>query len=133
MPTHTAYPAVEVMLRENARAYSNPATPRGCFIVLSATNYTPNSARIRDLLVDLRNQDRRLLLERLIRAVADKELPETVDTAALSAFVMTVLHGLSIQARDGADARALDSAVDMAILAWDRAIEQAVSRLQQSR
>lgn len=115
----TARRAVEAMLRDSARAYTDPSTPRGCLIVLSATTYTPNSAGIRDLLVDLREQDRRNLRRRLDHAMDEGELPATVDTAALTAFVMTVLHGLSIQARDGAGADILDAVVDTAMLAWD--------------
>jgi AcrR family transcriptional regulator len=121
----TAREAVVATLRENARAYTDPSTPRGCLIVLAATTYTPNSAAIRDLLADLRAQDRRQLQRRLDRAVAEGELPASVNTSALATFVMTVLHGLSIQARDGADAAALDAAIDVALLAWDQAVLRA--------
>jgi len=121
----TARRAVEAMLRENALSYCDPATPRGCLIVLSATTYTPNSTGIRDLLADLRDRDRKALRIRLHRAVAEDELPASVDTAALAAFVITVLHGLSIQARDGASTDALSAAVDVAMLAWDAVVQRA--------
>ncbi len=121
----TARRAVEGMLRDNARSYTDPATPRGCLIVLAATTYTPSSAGIRDLLADLRDRDRRDLRLRLDRAVTEGELPGSLDTAALAAFVMTALHGLSIQARDGASADALDAVVDLAMLAWDHTVQQA--------
>jgi hypothetical protein len=45
-------------------------------------------------------------------------LPGT-DTAALAAFYVTVLQGLSIRARDGASAQALGAIVDGATAAWD--------------
>jgi len=115
----TARQAVEAMLRDNAVSYSDPQTPRGCLIVLSATNYAPRSRGIRDLLAALREQDRRDVQLRLDTAVGEGELPASVNTAALTGFVMTVLHGLSIQARDGADAKTLDGIVDLAMLAWD--------------
>jgi AcrR family transcriptional regulator len=118
----TAREAVEAMLRDNARSYTDRATPRGCLIVLAATTYTPNSTAIRDLLIQLRDEDRRAVRMRLDRAATDGELPASVDTAALTAFVMTVLHGLSIQARDGATAGTLDSAVNVAMLAWDQMV-----------
>jgi hypothetical protein len=94
-------------------------------IVLAATTYTPSSVAIRDLLAGLRDQDRHHLQRRLDRAVAEGELPPSVDTSALATFVMTVLHGLSIQARDGADAATLDAAIDVAMLAWDQSVEPA--------
>jgi AcrR family transcriptional regulator len=120
----TARQAVEAMLRDNARSYTDPDSPRGCLIVLSATTYTPSSTGVRDLLTDLRDRDRRDLRTRLDRAVTEGELAVTVDTAALAAFVMTVLHGLSIQARDGASADALEAVVDLAMLAWDHTVQQ---------
>ena len=124
----TARQAVEAMLRDNARSYTDPATPRGCLIVLSATTCTPSSTGIRDLLTNLRDQDRHAVRMRLERAVTEGELPGSVDTAALAAFVLTVLHGLSIQARDGASADALDAVVDLSMLAWDQTVQRAQPR-----
>jgi AcrR family transcriptional regulator len=121
----TARQAVEAILRDNALAYTRPATPRGCLIVLAANTYTPSSTAIRDLLADLRDEDRSQLRARLDQAVAEGELPPSTDTAALTTFVMTVLHGLSIQARDGATAESLNAVVDVSMLAWDKTTEQA--------
>lgn len=92
--------------------------------MLSVTNDTPSSTGVRELLTDLRERDRRDLRMRLDRAVSEGELPAAVDTATMTAFVMTVLHGLSIQARDGASGDALDTVVDTAMLAWDHTVQQ---------
>lgn len=115
----TARSAVEAMLRDNAAMYADPATPRGCMIVLAANTYTPESEQVRDLLADLRERDRRDLHERLDRAVQEGEIPASADTAALTDFVMVVLHGLSIQARDGASFEALEAVIDIAMRTWD--------------
>jgi len=123
----SARAAVEALLRENARSYADPQTPRGCLIVLSATTYTPASTGMRDLLRDLRDRDRRDLRLRLDRAVADGELSGSADTSALTGYVMTVLHGLSTQARDGADASTLDAIVDLAMSGWEHAVRQSRS------
>lgn len=120
----TARHAVEAMLRDNARQYSDPATPRGCMIVLAGTTYTPASAPLRDLLADLRDRDRQDLRHRLARAISDGDLPAQADAGALATFVITVLHGLSVQARDGACARDLDTVVDYAMHAWDHFVAQ---------
>lgn len=115
----TARGAIEALLRDNAANYTAPGTPRGCMIVLSANTYTPESEPVRDLLTDLRDRDKQDLRERLDRAVRDGELPASADTGALTDFVMTVLHGLSIQARDGADLDTLKAVIDIAMRAWD--------------
>lgn len=115
----SARQAVEAMLRDNARLYTDPATPRGCLIVLAATTYTPASQPVRDLLADLRQRDRDELHRRLERALADGELPASADLAALTAFIITILHGLSVQARDGASAQDLNGVIDEALHSWD--------------
>lgn len=114
--------AVEAMLRDNARLYADPATPRGCLIVLAATTYTPSSAPLRDLLADLRTRDRHDLQLRLDRGVTEGELPPNTGTAALATFAITILHGLSVQARDGASAHDLDTTVDLAMQSWDHLV-----------
>jgi len=118
----TARRAVEAMLRDNARLYADPATPRGCLIVLAATTYTPTSAPLRDLLADLRRRDRHDLHLRLDRGISDGELPPDSDTAALATFAITILHGLSVQARDGASAHELYTVVDNAMRSWDHLV-----------
>lgn len=120
----TARQAVDAMLRDNARLYTDPATPRGCMLVLAGTTYTPASAPIRDLLADLRHRDRQDLHRRLSQAIGDGELPAWADAAALTTFVITVLHGLSVQARDGASADDLDNVVDYAMRAWDHLVAE---------
>lgn len=117
--------AVEALLRDNARSYADPETPGGCLLVLCGNTSTPASAGIRDLLKDLRDRDQRDLRMRLDRAVSEGELAATVDTEALAAYVITVLHGLSIQACDGASRETLDSVVDLAMLTWDRVVRAA--------
>jgi AcrR family transcriptional regulator len=118
----TVRQAVEATLRDNARLYTAESTPRGCMVVLAGITYTPSDAPIRDLLADLRDRDRQTLRERLERAIIDGELPSHVDGQALTGFVITILHGLSIQARDGASTGDLESVVDCAMEAWDHLI-----------
>lgn len=118
----TARDAVEAMLRHNVREYTDSDTPAGCLLVLGATGYPPASAAIRDLLRELRDRDQRDLRARLDRAVSDGELPASVDTAGLAAYVTTVLHGLSVQACDGTSSETLDAVVDAAMLTYDQVV-----------
>lgn len=62
--------------------------------------------------------DRQVLKSRLDRAVAEGDLPSTVDTNALAAFYTAVLQGLAIQARDGSTRDELQQVVDGAMAAW---------------
>jgi AcrR family transcriptional regulator len=114
----TAREAVEAMLRDNAASYTRTEHPTGCMIVLAATNYTPGNQGIRDYLAEMRRSSQESLRGRLRQGVADGELPPGTDVDGMAAFYITVLNGLSIQARDGAKAGELTAVVDGAMAAW---------------
>jgi hypothetical protein len=87
-------------------------------IVLAATNYTPGNQGIHDYLTEMRRSSQESLRGRLRQGVADGELPQGTDVDGMAAFYITVLNGLSIQARDGAKASELTAVVDGAMAAW---------------
>jgi AcrR family transcriptional regulator len=115
----TARAAVETLLRGNACAYVEAGKPPGCMIVLSGLLGTPENAAVRRFLADTRGEGEESLRQRLDRAVKEGDLPLEADTRRLAAYVTTVLHGLSIQARDGASQAELDAIVDCAMAGWD--------------
>ncbi|WP_172382120.1 TetR family transcriptional regulator [Streptomyces sp. MNP-20] len=115
----TARGAVEAVLRENARAYTDGDRPTGCMIVLAATNCSPANAPVRDHLAAWRRSGAEMMAERLRRGVEEGELPAATDTEAVAAFYTTVVQGMSVQARDGASRATLDKTVDRAMAAWD--------------
>jgi AcrR family transcriptional regulator len=115
----TAREAVEAMLRDNAESYVLTDRPSGCMIVLAATNYTPGNQGVHDYLGEMRGSTQEALRERLRKSVADGELPPGTNVDGMAAFYVTVLNGLSIQARDGAKAEELTAVIDGAMAAWD--------------
>lgn len=72
-----------------------------------------------DLLRSLRATTFERLVARLRRAVAEGDPPASNDVASLARFLVTVLFGMSIQARDGASAEALAEVARIAMLGWD--------------
>ncbi len=114
----TARAAVEGLLRCNAAAFADPSTPRGCMVVLAATNTTPANDDVRDFLAGRRRDDQASLRDRLARGVADGDLAADVDLDALATYCSVVLNGLAVQARDGASLDALTAVIDRALLAW---------------
>lgn len=121
----TARAAVEAMLRGNADLHVRRDRPGGCMMVLAATNCTEKHGDVRDYLARMRRQTVADVEARLRRAQADGEMSSDVDVAAVAAFFGTVLHGMAIEARDGASREQLDSIVDSAMLAWDALVERA--------
>jgi AcrR family transcriptional regulator len=118
----TAREAIAEVLRRNAVAYTDPATPTGCMIVLTATTYTEGNETVHDHLADWRMSLERDFVERIKRGIADGDVPAGADAATIAAFYNTVNHGMAIQARDGADRRTLRAVAEAAISAWDRLI-----------
>ncbi|WP_156371118.1 TetR/AcrR family transcriptional regulator [Nocardia arizonensis] len=117
----TARAAVETMLRDNARAYTDEDKPHGCMVVLAGSTYTTRNTAIRDFLVDARRATTDHIRRRLDRGVAEGDLAPHVDTGALANFYATVLYGLSIMARDGATLDELTASIDTALSAWPAA------------
>jgi AcrR family transcriptional regulator len=115
----TAREAIEQLLRRNAQAYTDPAKPSGCMVVLGATVGAPAGAGARSFVSELRRQSQDTFQHRLEGGVADGDLPPGTDTALLAAYFTTVLEGLSIQALDGAGPAELQRIVDAAMAGWD--------------
>jgi AcrR family transcriptional regulator len=114
----TARKAVEAMLRDAVASFTKCGVPAGCLVVLGAMNCSPASQRVQDHLKRLRLQTPSVIKKRLDRGIADGDLRPGTDTMAVAEFYTTVLHGLSIQARDGASNETLSAVVDGAMAAW---------------
>ncbi|MCY1640573.1 helix-turn-helix domain containing protein [Methylorubrum sp. SL192] len=97
----TARAAIERVLREAVETYTRPGRPTGCMVVSAATNCASANEGIRSWLGELRRRRTASLVTRLEQAVADRELAPGTDAQMLGDYFATVLHGLSVQARDG--------------------------------
>ncbi|MEV5593097.1 TetR/AcrR family transcriptional regulator [Streptomyces sp. NPDC052496] len=116
----TARRAVARMLHEAAAFHTLPGYPRGCMIITAATNCTVQSEDVMHSLQERRARTVELLEERVRGDVEAGELPAGTDTHALAAYGVTVLQGMSQQARDGADRTTLERVAELAMAAWPR-------------
>jgi AcrR family transcriptional regulator len=119
----TARRAVEAMLRGNAQYYGARGKPSGCMIVLAAA-LGPQCRPVRDRAAHLRRGGRESLKRRLERGMEDGDVPAGTDAVRVAAFYTAVLHGMSIEARDGASRKALHGIVDTAMDAWDAVLQR---------
>lgn len=113
----TARAAIADMLRAAAKSFADPETPHGCMVVLSAQNCSAEASAVQSALREKRTETQRVFQRRLKQGQRDGDVPMTCDTAALARFAMTVLEGLSIQARDGASAKELTAVAQLGALA----------------
>lgn len=114
----TARRAVEKVLLGAAEALSDPSHPRGCLMVQGALACGTESRGIQRELCALRAEGEAALRERLERAKQEGDLRSDADAAELAAYVMVVLHGMSVQAVGGASRERLQGIVERAMRAW---------------
>ncbi len=115
----TARAAIEAMLRRNSVAFARPDSPGGCLVVLSDRNCAAEHETIRDYLTGLRHDNLTAIERRLARGIAEGDLQASADVKAMAGFYITVLQGLSLQARDNASVAAMGRTVDCAMAVWD--------------
>lgn len=111
--------AVEAMLRAAVRGTTESDEPRGCLLVQGALACSPSSNDVQQALHAERMEGHRMLIKRLKDGVAASDVPARADIAAVASFYTAIIHGISIQAKDGASRASLMSAVDCAMAAWD--------------
>lgn len=114
----TARAAVARTLREAAALYTAPGHPHGCLIAHAATHCA--TPEVEASLRDRRNAAIDALQERIEADIAAGELPAGTDAAALARHTGALIHGMSQQARDGADRAQLEALAQIAMAIWPR-------------
>jgi AcrR family transcriptional regulator len=115
----TARAAVHAVLRDSVTGFTTPGQPRGCLLVVGAINCAHASSGVQEHLRGFRLKTQRAIARRLRQGVVQGDVPAGADLSALASFYAAFLHGLSIQARDGASRASLLAAVECAMAAWD--------------
>ncbi|MFQ3786270.1 TetR/AcrR family transcriptional regulator [Halomonas sp. A29] len=121
----TARTAIEQVLHATAEAFTRGPAPRGCMIVLAAPQMQGANDQVCDALKAHRQANGCLLERRLKRAVEEGELPTSTNCRAIANYYVTLQHGMSIQARDGASRETLQAIADCAMAGWEALIDVA--------
>lgn len=116
----TAHRAIERLLLDAVELYTRPEGPLGCMVVSAATNCSADNDGVREWLAEHRRDKTQSIIQRLQVAAEAGELNPQADVQALGDFFATVLHGLSVQARDGIERARLHKAIEPALqmLVW---------------
>ncbi len=114
----TAREGVENLLVKTADTLPKTRNePAGCMVALGAVSdeWPASIAReVKKVRLELLDN----LRARLKAAVASGELPDATDVDALSRFYLSVIQGMTIQARDGATQAELRAAAKAAMAGW---------------
>jgi AcrR family transcriptional regulator len=114
----STYVAIKRFLFESARIFAGPKNPRGCLISCAIPTCAPENRAVADIVASKRTGSLLTLRSRFQQAVKKGELPRDTDTEQLARFYGAVIQGMSIQALDGASAKALRGIAETALKAW---------------
>ena len=110
--------AIRDLLFGAARAYAAPGKPGGCLFVTGALASSPQAQAVADELKARRKASEAAIADRLARGQAEGDLPAHIDVLRLAKYLTSVIHGMSIQARDGASIAELEELASMALAVW---------------
>ena len=111
--------ALEQTLRRSARMQTDAGLPKGCMLVLSAANMSPENEHLRALVAVNRQRTRDAIRNCIDRAVVTGELRQDADAVGLAALAEALLVGMSIQVRDGVSLTVIEAAVSNLLRLWD--------------
>ena len=111
--------ALEQALRRSARLQTDAQLPKGCMLVLSAANASPDNNHLQEMVTAERWRTRDIIRHCIDRAVASGDLRSDFDPEGLMTLAEALLVGMSIQARDGVSLAAIDAAVSSLLQVWD--------------
>ena len=116
----TAERAIRGLLLGAVEAFADPRNPKGCLVVLGATNCTVESTDIFAALAERRRRAEDFVRTRIAVGKSAGELSENSQVDALTGLVTATLYGLAIKARDGAPRARLRMIVEQFMKIWPR-------------
>jgi TetR/AcrR family transcriptional regulator, copper-responsive repressor len=114
----TAELAIRGLLLGAVASFADPKNPRGCLVVLGATNCAAESLDIADALADRRRAAEQAVRARIAAGKNAGELSDQADVDALAGVVTATLYGLAVKARDGAPRARLRRIVEQVMALW---------------
>lgn len=114
----TARLVAETLLRGAVSIATDAANPGGCLWVQGALATSAESDEIRTSLTALRARGIEQIRVRFERAKADLDLPAGTDIEALTLYLISVMHGIAVQAASGFSREQLLRVADLALKNW---------------
>lgn len=114
----TARAVAERLLFGGIDLVTDPKHPRGCLAVQGALACGDEAKGVQKDLAARRSAGEAALRGRFARAAAEGDLPPDANPADLARYVMTVMHGLAVQAAGGARREELRRVAEVALRAW---------------
>ncbi len=114
----TAKVAIELYLYENLKKLLQQDKPTGCMLVTATMNCSEQHQPLQHDLLLKRQQVKEKIYQRLQQGVEDGDLSSDADIQAMTDYYVTVIQGLTMQARDGVAMEQLENVVTLALKTW---------------
>lgn len=120
----TARRVVEKLWRGTVELLSNPKNPTGCFAMRCSLDGGRESEKVRQEAKEQRLRAESALRKRFERAKKEGDFGVGVGAGAgvkpedLARFVLTINHGMAVEAAGGASGKQLLAVVELALRAW---------------
>lgn len=114
----TSKEVVTEILYEAAKLHTRFPSHPGCLGVNGVLAGADESEPVRHTLIEARATGEALLRKRLEQAKTEGDLPSNAQPSVLAAFVMTVLHGMAVQAKAGFNYDMLKAIADQVLSTW---------------
>ncbi len=95
--------AVEKTLNECVRLFTNKDNPHTCLIMTAAINTSPEHVEHLETLRDLRKYYKTTWQIRFEKAKLDNQIKAEADPKSLAEFFTTIIQGMALKAKDGAN------------------------------
>jgi AcrR family transcriptional regulator len=119
----TAKISIELFLYDNIKRLVQEHKPKGCMMVIATMNCSQENSALQLQLKERRQYTRDKVYKRILEGQKAGEIGTNVDLNHLTDFYCTILQGMTIQARDGAELEDLELIAQYAIKAWDALIK----------
>jgi len=116
--------ALRQFMAGTAEFYTAPDKPGGCLFVIGAIAASPQAQDVAEELKTYRKATEAAIAARLVEGQAAGDFPADVSVQHWAKYLTSVMHGMSIQARDGASAEELRALAQTALTALPIGIDK---------
>jgi len=107
--------AVEKTLNECVRLFTSKDNPHTCLIMTAAINTSPEHVEHVNALRNLRKYYQTAWETRFEKAKVDSQMKPETDPKSLAEFFTTIVQGMALKAKDGANKEALEATSEIAL------------------
>lgn len=107
--------AVQNTLKECVRLFTSPDNPHTCLIMTAAINASPEHQNHVVSLRAMREDYRNAWVQRFERAEQERQLTGQLSPQQLADFYVTLIQGMSLRAKDGANKQDLTRTAEIAL------------------